>query len=113
MGDSVNLAARLCSKAASNSICVSKTFMKKIIQNNPEIKVIKSESVTDLKGFENETIDIYHLRPSKALTPNSAECPVCKGHLSVEADLGTSLYMKCNSCGYIDLHDKLAKKKVA
>ncbi len=114
MGDSVNLASRLCTRATANTICVSKTFMKRIVQSAPSVEIIKTERVNDLKGFESEQIEIFHLRHKNTISIPSADlCPMCKGNFTIEADLGVSLYLKCPSCGFIDLRDKIHKKKAA
>jgi len=107
LGDSVNLAARLCSKADANTICIQKRFAKKVMLQKHDLDIKKSEQVDNLKGFEDEVFEIYHLGvPKKSKVGLKQNCPQCKNIMQVEADLGVSYYFRCPNCNFQDIRDK-------
>lgn len=108
LGESVNLAARLCSSATPNSICISKDFLKKVA---PVIRDIRAEphgNVKDLKGFQSDSLEVFIIQ-SSIMAVNSTDCPRCFGPLQLKADLDTCNLLQCDVCGYSDVQEKVAR----
>jgi len=105
IGDSVNLAARLCSRSPANSICATKGFLK---ENPDALKALNVESlgrVDSIKGFEGETYELYALQPyaAESSSDSSLICPLCESTLVVSETLGDAQFYNCTSCSYRDL----------
>ena len=63
LGGTVNLAARLCSMASPNSVCVTKHQLKRVADGLPRSYIeLKSED-SDIKGFGNEKFELYTIKP--------------------------------------------------
>ncbi len=57
LGETVNLAARLCSRAEANTIAVTKTFLTSLDLKEGTVAIGGRTSMTDIKGFEGEHFD--------------------------------------------------------
>ncbi|RYZ78262.1 MAG: adenylate/guanylate cyclase domain-containing protein [Proteobacteria bacterium] len=113
IGESVNLAARLCSSAGPNSICMTKDFLKSVAPFLRDIRVEPRGNLKDLKGFQDDTHETFSVFSSKQLgAPDT--CPRCGDQLVVMTDLETCDLLGCTACGYSDVREKMrtSPKKV-
>lgn len=107
VGENVNLAARLCSKAKPNQICVTKDFVKFLNQDIPNMQVSKQEECDKIKGFEGERFELFSIQSNQHETIEESKCPVCREHpLEVTRDLGRALLLSCSGCGHKDVREK-------
>jgi class 3 adenylate cyclase len=115
IGETINLASRLCSRAQRNSVCVTKTFLKHLNPDGEVIKAQKHSVVTDFKGFENEVFELYSIIPNiKTLSEISSHtCILCSQPMHIEEDLGDCELITCVQCGYKDIVDKSGSAKLA
>jgi class 3 adenylate cyclase len=114
LGETVNLAARLCARSPSNSICVTKSFLKSLGSENLEVVEVRREaSVSDFKGFEGEEFELFSIVPKMVSAKlDKHVCGLCSAPMVIESDLGECLYMSCPSCNYKDIIDKVEKNTV-
>lgn len=97
VGDSVNLAARLCSRASANSICATKPFLK---ENSDILKAMTIEAqgaVDSIKGFEGERFELFNLKPMVIHGEGPSEgpsCPLCDSPLVVAEVIGDAEMIK-------------------
>lgn len=112
IGDVVNLASRLCGKGAANSICVTKSFLRDMVDNLSNLAVETLGTLDNLKGFEGERFDLFAVRtlPSLQDLEFDSICPLCSGKLSVSAHLGQTDLIRCASCGFQDFRDQRQSK---
>lgn len=111
IGDTTNLTARLCSLAPSNEICVTKSFLKTIHDKVSELEIKPIKKTTDIKGFEGEYFELFSIKLPKGeplAEQADRKCVLCDGILKVESEHTDSLFVKCQSCGYVDLISTLS-----
>lgn len=106
IGDTVNFAARLCSRAQKNTLCVIKGFAIEVLGNFKDLNVHKFTTINDIKGFEGEAFELYSIHPPEVKAETHNQCVLCGSILMVESDYGDTLYVKCSQCSYRDLVDK-------
>ena len=114
IGASVNLASRLCSQAAPNSILVTKSFIRDIGDEVRDVAVRHFQTLSSIKGFEGETFELCTIEPRIVIAQaDAAACPQCSGKLGIQNHLGDYRMVKCGSCGYSDLIGTQSSKNVA
>jgi class 3 adenylate cyclase len=116
LGDTVNLASRLCSVSEAGSIAVTKPVALAAQDEIKNCEVKKGGTVSGLKGFagnETEYFLIKSIRSEVETTDENSMCPLCSGNLQVAADMGDSILLKCNSCNYSDIEGKGQTRKLA
>lgn len=114
VGEGVNLAARLCGIAKPNSICVPKSFVRNLAGKISNINISFQGTTTTLKGFEDEEFDLFSITPIDILNISAeGSCPVCSAGLEHYASHGDSLFVKCESCGYVDVAADNSQLKIA
>lgn len=110
IGENVNLAARLCSKAPPNTICVTKAFIKEVANKLDGVVALPIESAGSMKGYESDNIELFSIAP--VIDPylenldQKGYCPSCEQKLVPRNDLGGSILVGCPNCNYTDVVKK-------
>lgn len=103
IGATVNLASRLCSQAAPNTVLVTKAFLREIGEGVKDVTVRHVKTVDSIKGFEGETFELCSVEPLALAPRDQTSCPQCAGTVVEKNDLGDYLLVKCVACGHSDL----------
>lgn len=103
LGDSTNLAARLCARAPLNSIAVTKSFLSQIEMPDSTVEIKDIGHMSDLKGFEGEVFDVVGLTPVILRRAQEHECPHCEKPLVVSGIQVGGQFLKCVACNYREL----------
>lgn len=109
IGDSVNLAARLCQNSGSSAIATTKNIIKAGSDVLGNCSVTRGGSVGHLKGFSGYDEDFYLVIPPLAKTQEKREktCPLCESQVIQTADLGDFIMYSCTKCQFKDLLPKV------
>lgn len=102
LGETVNLAARLCSRAELNSIAVTKDFLTALKLPDQKIEIHELATIVDIKGFEGESFEVFGIKPPPARLTAEDQCPSCEISMErVSAQIGGSFW-NCPKCNYRD-----------
>lgn len=115
IGETVNLASRLCSVATLNSICVTKNFVLKITDELEKVNLKKLEDNIVIKGFEEDSFELFCISPKDTalLDEVSRNCPLCSGIMIEVSTFDNCMLTKCSKCNYTDIEDANTKKPAA
>lgn len=111
IGEAVNLTARLCSISKENSICISKNFVLKISEELGNYDLSKVPNSSQIKGFENEKIELFTVSLKQKDIKDSEKCPLCYSPMSIATEFLDTYLLKCTSCSYNDIKDKTVNNK--
>lgn len=115
VGDSVNLAARLCRAAENSTVATTKSIIVSSANFLKKCKVKRGGSIADFKGFSGIDVEYYITTPNADVTEvsNNFVCPLCSSELKTILDLEDCVVVKCVSCRYSDIHPKLEANSAA
>jgi len=108
IGDSVNLASRLCSNAESSSVATTKAIVVAAQEKLNDYHVKHGASISTFKGFAGHQIEYFIVAPKvdgNAIA-ESETCPLCTSPVRVASDLGDCVVIRCTSCQYSDVQSK-------
>ncbi|MBX7232284.1 MAG: adenylate/guanylate cyclase domain-containing protein [Bdellovibrionales bacterium] len=110
IGDVVNLASRLCTRAPRNSICATKVFLHDTADKLKDLTIELCGTTESIKGFEGDRFELFAIRtlPTAAEINQPHECPLCGANLFIAEHLGELDIIRCSSCQY---HDFIEVKK--
>ncbi len=110
LGESVNLAARLCTAAGSGTIATTKSVILGAKEVLKDSSVRKSDSIGTLKGFAGRDIEYFIITPESKVDTQTSQnlCPLCNSDLRLESDLGDTVLVKCTKCQFTDIETKSA-----
>ena len=109
IGETVNLASRLCSAAESSSLATTKNVLITAEETLLKCTVKQGGKISMLKGFSGYDLEWYTASPKIEVTleaPNG-HCPLCNHHLNQASDLGDCIVLRCSSCQYSDIQPKV------
>lgn len=114
IGESVNLASRLCHSADSQTIAVTKKIIIESESISSSFSVKQGGLISDLKGFAGNDLE-YYLISTKEISKlkEQESCPLCGSELASPTDLGDCHLIKCTSCKYSDIVNKADTVKKA
>ncbi len=103
LGETVSLAARLCSRATPNSIAVTKQFLTTIDLSDNSLQIEKLAMMDDMKGLEGESFEVFGVRPPPQPIANEDFCPSCVVQMNKESSQIGAIILRCPNCGYREL----------
>lgn len=109
IGESVNLASRLCAAADSSSIATTKNILMTAENTLSTCRLKKGGSIGTFKGFSGHDLEFFIAKPkleSIAEAPDGT-CPLCNHNLNKGADLGDCIVLRCSHCQYSDIQPKV------
>ena len=98
LGGATNLAARLCSRADMNSIAVTRDFLNQVSLPDNTIRIEKMRQMSDLKGLEGETFEIYSVKPAVIAEISPNNCPGCDVPMEVIGTQVGAEFLQCPRC---------------
>lgn len=109
IGETVNLASRLCSAAESSSLATTKNILRTAEESLVNCTLKKGGSISVFKGFSGHDLEFFIAKPKLELQIEAPDgtCPLCNHHLEKGADLGDCIILKCSSCQYSDIQPKV------
>lgn len=105
IGDSVNLASRLCTATHSSTLATTKNILVSAESSIERSKVALGGTISALKGFSGHNLEYFIVLPKMEEIEQMVrqQCPLCAGELKKSADLGDCILVKCVSCSYTDV----------
>jgi hypothetical protein len=103
MGDTVNLAARFCDLAETNSICADQNFFFRIQGAITSFNLTPKTSQNNIKGYEGEQFNLVNAMPKRYKAACHHFCPNCNNVIETTSIVGEYEIRKCIVCDFGEL----------
>lgn len=103
LGETVSLAARLCARAETNSIAITKKFLTSVKFEDGSLVLSRLSTAVDIKGLEGECFEVYSVRAPARKAMAESHCPSCAIPMTRESEQIGAVFYRCSECSYREL----------